>query len=266
MKKEVIIVFDSGLGGLTVLKELMKKNINEQFIYLADSQNAPYGDKSKEEVTLAVLKSFQKIKHFFDFKAIVIACNTAAVYTKELLQHFYQVPVHSVLDAATRHLQTYKQGTRLDVLATELTVNSHTYLNASPQHDIREIPCSPFVPFIESSLYEQIKMRKQLIHNTLSAYFPTKAEKVVLGCTHYPLVQHELQNFYGPSIEIINPSDLLANEIEMAFPLKTKDFDVQFYLTKEQPHFISFVSSYLKTKITTNILPVYLVHNKTQFV
>lgn len=265
MKKEVIIVFDSGLGGLTVLKEFMKKNIHEHFIYLADSQNAPYGDKTKEEVILSVLNSFQKIKHLYDFKAIIIACNTASIYTKELLEHFYQVPVYSVLDSATRFLHTLPKGTKLDILATELTVNSHTYLNSSPRHEIREISCSPFVPFIESSRYEELDMRKELIHTTLSKHTPSKAEKVVLGCTHYPLIQEELQQWYGPNIEIINPSVLLASEIESIFPAKTKDFEVQFYVTKEQPLFSPFISSYFGKTLTTNTLFEFSEYENTQF-
>ncbi|GAB6444476.1 glutamate racemase [Bacillus cereus] len=253
-KPKVVVVFDSGVGGLTVLRELKKHNIKEEFVYLADSANSPYGDKTKEQIIISVLNCFKQLSYIYDFKTIIIACNTASVYTKELLQHIYNIPVLSVVDAATDYIKSKQIKETIDVLATNLTAKSHAYKNQLPEQSVREIGCPSFVHLIESDKYFSKEARKNTVANQLVGLNTERGKYVVLGCTHYPLLEEEIKDFYGPQCSIINPSKLLGESISRVFNERSQKFEVLYYTTAPNPYFDLFASRLMDENVQSLLL------------
>ncbi len=253
-KPKVVVVFDSGVGGLTVLSELKKHNIKEEFVYLADSANSPYGDKTKEQIIINVLNCFKQLSNLYEFKAIIIACNTAAVYTKELLQHVYNIPVFSVTDAATNYIKLNNINQTIDVLSTNLTAKSHAYKNNLPNHFVREIGCPSFVPLIESHRYFSQLERYHTVANQLTGLSTENGKYVVLGCTHYPLLEEEIKRFYGNQVFIINPSKILGEDVSQVFNERSEQFKVIYYQTGSNEYFNSFASRIMEENVHSLLL------------
>ena len=254
-KPKVVIVFDSGVGGLTVLRELKKHNIKEEFVYLADSENSPYGDKTKEQIIISVLNCFKQLSYLYEFKAIIIACNTASVYTKELLQHVYHVPVFSVIDAATNYIKLNDIDKPIDVLATNLTANSHAYQKSLPNHQVYEIGCPKFVPLIESEKYASVDSRYNTVVEQLTGLSSQKECYVVLGCTHYPLLEEEIKRFYSFNCSIINPSKILGEDVSRVFNERSQQFEVTYYQTGKNGFFNIFASQLMEDDVYSFNLP-----------
>lgn len=254
LKEKAVVVFDSGVGGLTVLHALKKKHVDEKFVYLADSENSPYGDKTKEQIIINVLNCFKRLSHLYEFKAIIIACNTASVYTKDLLKQLYSVPVFSVVDAATDYIKSLDIKETIDVLATSLTANSHAYKANLPNQYVREIGCPSFVPFIESDNYYISEKREKIVQNQLIGLSTDNARYVVLGCTHYPLIKDEIVQHYGKKCCIINPSELLAERVGTIFARRNNMFNVTYFTTSINPYFDVFSSRLMSEDVSSLLL------------
>ena len=163
--KSPIGVFDSGLGGLTVLKTLQKNLPNESFIYLGDTANVPYGNKSNE----TVIKYSKKILDFFiskNTKAVVIACNTASSVAYGELKKKYDVPLFDVVHPSVDIANYISKTRKIGIIGTNSTINSHAYLNSfkkiKSNCSITEIACPLFVPIIEEG-WGQIKLQQTQI-------------------------------------------------------------------------------------------------------
>lgn len=203
-------VFDSGIGGLTVLKELIKYHKNNEYIYYGDTINVPYGNKSKEElmsIASNIIEFF--IKERVDI--IVIACGTISSTIFNELKDKYEVPLYNVIDSTINYLND----NNIDdvcVLATEKTIASHTYKNRLKATNIVEIPCPNFVPIIED------RMDKNKLSTSLEEYLSniknTNVNNIILGCTHYPLISSEIKNYLG-NVNLYNMGEYLANNINI---------------------------------------------------
>lgn len=254
-KKEAVIIFDSGVGGLTTLKEILKLKLKGPFIYLADTKNSPYGNKTKNQIVDFVLHAFSKLEETILFKSIILACNTAAIYTKSLLERKYRIPVFSVTDAAVDYFNSLKSHCTVDVLSTTLTKMSHVYKKRIKLSYVKEIECPPFVPLIESEDYCNRNTRLSTVSEHLIGRATEKVEYVILGCTHYPLLLEEIQLFYGQQSIIIDPSKLLANQLKSHFSKNKGNKEISFYITKDNDYFDSFASEFLHLKINSILLP-----------
>ena len=216
-KKENILVFDSGIGGVTVLKEIIKILPNENYIYYSDSKNNPYGDKTNKEI----IKICNKIVNKFinECKAIVIACNTAsAKAAKNLRKKYNQIPIIAI-EPAYKMVHDFAYDEVTLVMATKGTIESskfHKLYNKYNNHKTYLLPCPGLANIIEDNNKEKIKL---YLKDNLSKY-TRKVHNVVLGCTHYPLITNEIKEILG-NVNFFNGAESLAKHLENV--LKEKD-------------------------------------------
>lgn len=235
-------IFDSGLGGLSVLCELKKLLPNENFIYFGDSANVPYGEKSKEE-----LVSFSRnILDYFDSREVkmaLMACNTSSAVTLPVVKNEYDFEILGMIDPAARFLA--QQPTQnIGVIATSATIKSDTYKNIILKYSAKNIfqmACPGLVELVEEEKIHTDEAKK-LIENYVSPLLAENVEKIVLGCTHYPFLGEIITNFVGKNI-LINPAEHLAKEafakLKAANLLNTeKTGSIEFYTSKDPEKFI----------------------------
>ena len=203
-------VFDSGIGGASVLKELLKKLPNEEFLYLSDSKNNPYGDKELEEL-ITICESNVDFLLQNKCQAIVIACNTASVKTAEYLREKYKdIPIFAI-EPAYKMVHDYAYDKPTLVLATKGTIESERFgslLKKYDNHQTYIIPCIGLADAIEEGNEERINA-------VLAQYideYKGKIKNVVLGCTHYPFVTDKIKETLG-DIQFFYGAEALANHV-----------------------------------------------------
>lgn len=211
MNNNMIGIFDSGIGGVTVLKEILKILPNENYIYYSDSKNNPYGDKTDEEIFNMcdkIVKKFIEQK----CKAIVIACNTAsAKAANQLRKKYTEIPIIAIEPAYKMvHDFAYEKPTL--VMATKGTIESekfHKLYDKYDNHHTYLMACKGLADIIEEGNEEKIQL---YLKNNLSKYVG-KVENVVLGCTHYPLIQEQIKQVLG-NVKFFNGAPNLAKHLK----------------------------------------------------
>ena len=212
-------IFDSGMGGLTVVKSILQSMPNENIIYFGDTAHVPYGTRSKEQITEYVLNDV-KFLSGFDIKAIVIACNTADSIARKEVESRYALPVFGVVEpAAKKAVQVTKNG-RIGVIATNATVHSGAYEKTIEKFSkdalVFSNACPLLVPLVENGRFRR---GDGVIETVLKEYLEPLKEKdidtLVLGCTHYPLL-YDLIADIMPGITIISSSDAAAEALSSA--------------------------------------------------
>lgn len=211
-------IFDSGVGGLTVAKEIKRLLPQENLIYFGDTKHLPYGDKSKE----AIIGYATRITEFLlekNCKAIVIACNTATANAlKEVLDLVAQkIPVIDVINPVAEKV-SYEIHTNVGVIATKATVNSGLYKKSIRKHNkfikVDELATPLLVPAIEEG-FKNHPVTHSIIYNYLSNKKLKNIETLILGCTHYPLLLEEIKQFYGNRVRVIDSPSIVANQLKM---------------------------------------------------
>lgn len=209
-------VFDSGIGGLTVLKTLALHFPEESFVYLGDTARLPYGSKSPETIRKyseqlmdALIKK--------NVKALVIACNSAS---SQVHEHSYKnIPVYNViLPGAKTALHETKKNSVV-VLGTRATIQSHAYLKQlqllNPTVQVLEIPCPLFVPLAEEGLGND-PITELMVRKYLSVIDTTKSDVVIMGCTHYPILKSTFAKIY-PELNFVDSGNAIANWLDEDF-------------------------------------------------
>lgn len=188
-------VFDSGIGGVTVLKEIIKLLPNEDYIYYSDSKNNPYGDKDNDKI----IKCCERITEFFienNCKIIVIACNTASAKAAEHLRKKYQNLPFVAIEPAYKMVHDFSYEENTLVMATKGTIESENFnllYNKYNNNKTELLPCVGLAEIIENNNEQAIK---EYLEKNLKKY-KGKIKNVVLGCTHYPLIKNEIRNVLG---------------------------------------------------------------------
>lgn len=213
-------VFDSGVGGLTVLRALRERLPAESTIYLGDTARVPYGTKSPESVQRYAA---QAADHLVGrgIKLLVVACNTASALAIEHLQHrLHPLPVVGVVEPGAEAAVAASPGQRLLVLATESTVRNHAYARAihrlRPAAKVEELPCSLFVSLAEEGWNEgpiAESVARRYLGPLLSRPEDEQPDTVVLGCTHFPLLDHAIRAVIGPSPILVNSAWTTAESV-----------------------------------------------------
>ena len=213
MQKEIskegsIGVFDSGIGGVTVLREIIKILPNENYIYYSDSKNNPYGDKTKQEIIKRCEEVFSYLLEK-NCKAIVIACNTAsAIAVNTLREKYKDIPIIAI-EPAYKMVHDYAYDGETLVMATKGTIESERFnllYNKYNNHKTKLLECIGLADVIEEGNEEKIK---KYLEKNIGKY-KGKVENVVLGCTHYPLIQKEIGQVLGNNITFFNGANRLA--------------------------------------------------------
>lgn len=213
MNTKPIGIFDSGVGGLSIWKEIIELLPMENTIYLADSKNAPYGNKSKEEILRLCKKNTEKLIQL-GCKIIVVACNTATTNAINLLRASYDIPFIGI-EPAIKPAALQTQSKIIGILATQGTLNSSLFAETSKKHmegiKIIETVGKGLVPLIEENRINTPEMR-DLLKEYISPMISEKIDHLVLGCSHYPFLIPEIKKITGNSISIIDSGRAVAKQ------------------------------------------------------
>lgn len=207
-------VFDSGIGGLTVVKSIVEYMPGENIIYFGDTAHVPYGTRSKRQILQYVLSDV-KFLNTFDIKAIVIACNTADSIAREAVEKAYpNIPVFGVVDPASRMAAATTKNKKVGVIATKATVGSGAYEKAIAGYDpditVLSAACPLLVPLVENGRFEVGDIViETVVKEYLDPLLAQGIDTLVLGCTHYPLLYDIIGHLY-PELNIISSSGAAA--------------------------------------------------------
>lgn len=209
-------VFDSGVGGLTVVKELIRQLPCENIVYFGDTARVPYGIKSKETV---IRFSIENILFLLkqDVKLICVACNTVSSVALPEIKHHFKVPLVGVITPGVREAVYATQNKRIGVIGTKGTIKSRTYEYQIKQLDhqvkVVAIACPLFVPFVEEGWLTG-KVVLEVARTYLSPLKDARVDTVILGCTHYPLLRPVLKEVLGNSVTLIDSAKQVAIEVK----------------------------------------------------
>lgn len=200
--------FDSGVGGISVLREAVRLLPNENYIYYGDSLNAPYGTKSPEEVRRLSFKAIDKLIDM-KVKAIVVACNTAtSIVIDDLRRKYTEIPIIGIEPALKPAVEHFGQGA-IVIMATPMTLSENKFMRLREKYsktsEIISLPCHGLVEIIESGNIRGPEAEEYL-KNKFQAIDSYPISSVVLGCTHYPFIKEPLQRVLGKDVAIIDGS------------------------------------------------------------
>ncbi len=207
-------IFDSGIGGLTVLRELRERLPRERYVYLGDTARLPYGTKSTETVTRYALRASRFLSEH-DIKLLVVACNTASAAALPALERALPLPVIGVVAPGARAAARRTRG-RVGVIGTESTIASGAYHRAllalRPELDVVALPCPLFVPLAEEGWFDH-PITREVARIYLAPLAAAGVDTLILGCTHYPLLRAAIAAGIGPAVTLIDSASSVAAEV-----------------------------------------------------
>ena len=258
-------VFDSGVGGLTVAREIMRQLPNETIYYFGDVKKCPYGDKTKEEI---IRYTDRAVKFLIDkgVKMIVLACNTATAAALDYLQDKYDIPIIGVVQPGARRAIQATENNKVLVLGTKFTANSKVYdieiENINSDILVFDKACPAFVPFIESEGNLDKEATKNILKDTLSNTSNLGIDTVVLGCTHYPILKKDIEEYYGNSIKVISSGREAAREVSTVLGYaklhqkRLNKKEHKFYISEASENFNNIASKWLNKEITAEVVKI----------
>lgn len=251
-------VFDSGVGGLTVAREIMRQLPEENVVYFGDTARVPYGSKSKNNI----IRFSRQIIHFLrtkKVKAIVIACNTASALALDTVQKEFDIPIIGVIIPGARAAVSETRNGKIGVLGTEATIKSETYTKVirSLKEDAEVVgkPCPLFVPLVEEG-FAKHRITEEVIDIYLADMKKTDIDTMILGCTHYPLLRSRIMEYFGEKVHIVNPAYETAMDLKAI--LKERNIanhsgepgTYDFYVSDAAEKFTRFADSILPYDVT----------------
>lgn len=243
MNNKAIGIFDSGVGGLTVLAEIRKNLPNENIIYLGDTKNFPYGNKTKEQI---IEFSIQNVETLIQkgVKVIVIACGTATSQAIEELQSKFEIPIIGIIEPTVQYIQSqnYKE---IGVIATQGTIRSGAWeqklKQSIPEIKVTNKAC-PMLAEIAEEGKAQSEQGRKVIKEYMEPFKERNIDKIILGCTHYPIYEKIIREELGYEVELINTGVTVSKYLQKY--LKDKGLENQeksknekIFLTKPEKHF-----------------------------
>ncbi len=209
-------VFDSGVGGLTVLREIARALPDEDCVYLGDTARLPYGNKSRDTVTKFALQNSRFLVSL-GIKFLVIACNTAASAGLDAVKESFDVPTTGVIKPEARRAATATRNRRVGVIGTRSTIASGAYERAIHHHDssitVVSRPCPLFVPLAEEGWFEE-DVTRMVAERYLMGFVDEGIDTLVLGCTHYPLLKKVIAETVGRDISLVDSAVPIAREVK----------------------------------------------------
>ncbi|MFA6191658.1 MAG: glutamate racemase [Sulfurimonas sp.] len=216
-------VFDSGIGGLTVVKSLLEHELFEEIVYFGDTARVPYGIKDKNTIIRYAIEAVEFFKNF-ELDLIIVACNTVSAYALEEMRESSACPVIGVVESgvlATSNAIKDKNSNIL-ILGTKATVNSKAYETSLHKQGFVNLQAKAtglFVPMVEEGIYEG-----EILDATLKHYFKDleTPHAIILGCTHFPLISNAIQNYFGKDTILIHSGEAIVEHLEKEFTFDTK--------------------------------------------
>lgn len=257
MDNRPIGFLDSGVGGLTVVREMMRQLPHEEIVYIGDSARAPYGPRPAEQIKDYTweLVNFLLTK---DVKMIVFACNTATAVAWEEIKEKLDIPVLGViLPGASAAIKATRNG-KIGVIGTPMTVQSDIYRQKitalAPKLSVTSLACPKFVPLVESNEATS-SLAKKVVYESLSPLVG-KVDTLVLGCTHYPLLSEIIQHVMGPQVKLIDSGaetvrdiSVLLNYFQLNRSREVTNARHRFYTTASEASFKAIADSWLGLEI-----------------
>lgn len=257
MDNRPIGFLDSGVGGLTVVRELMRQLPHEEIVYIGDSARAPYGPRPAEQIREY---TWQMVDFLLtkDVKMIVIACNTATAVVWREIKEELDIPVLGVILPGASAAIKSTQGGKVGVIGTPMTVQSDIYRkkiqSLAPDIEVTSLACPKFVPLVESGAINT-SVTKKVVYETLRPLVG-KVDSLILGCTHYPLLRPIIQNVMGPKVKLIDSGaecvrdiSVLLNYFEINRSREMQELQHRFYTTANSQSFAAIAEEWLERKI-----------------
>ncbi|PHQ64846.1 MAG: glutamate racemase [Sulfurimonas sp.] len=238
-------VFDSGIGGLTVVKSMLEHQLFEEIIYFGDTARVPYGIKDKNTITRYAIEAVEFFKNF-ELDLIIVACNTVSAYALDEMRECSSCPVIGVVEAgvlATANALVNKDSNIL-ILGTKATVNSKAYesgLKTRGYNNLEAKATGLFVPIVEEELYSG-----KVLDATIEHYFKDvqKPDAIILGCTHFPLISEPIDNYFSKESIIIHSGDAIVEYLENEFEFTHKyDKPTLKFFASENPDALKAVAA-----------------------
>jgi glutamate racemase len=236
-------VFDSGIGGLTVVKELSRLLPNERIIYFGDTARVPYGNKSKETVihySLQIAYFLLKKK----IKLLVVACNSASSVSLPTLKRHFHIPIIGVIEPGAKSAISLTKNRMIGVIGTLGTVSSLSYKKALRKINrgvkIHQQACPLFVPLAEDG-WNKTKIAQDISDEYLKKLAKTGIDSLILGCTHYPLLKSVIQNSVGKNVTLIDSGVETAKEVKR---ILEKNSLLNKHKQNERAHSVFYVSDF----------------------
>lgn len=209
-------VFDSGLGGLTVVKEIMRHLPNEHIVYFGDTARVPYGTKSKDAIIQFSIENTQALLKY-KVKMVVVACNSSSSCAIPVLKEKFKAPIVGVIKPGARKAAASTKKNRIGIIATSATVNSGAYprwiRKFKKNAKIHAQACPLFVPLVEEGWAEK-KVTVDIARQYLKELRVFKIDTLILGCTHYPLLKRTLQKVIGKKVVLVDSANEVALEVK----------------------------------------------------
>ncbi|MBS0635012.1 MAG: glutamate racemase [Verrucomicrobia bacterium] len=240
-------LFDSGVGGLTVLKELIAAMPHKSYVYFADTARYPYGGKSQETIIRYSLENSNFLLEQ-GVELIAIACHTATSLALHELQKNLNIPILGVIEPAVEKMVATTKNKHLGVLGTRATIASGMYqrklLEKLPDATITACACPLFVPIIEEQITSP-EIIKLVVKETLAPFKGKSIDTLLLGCTHYPLLQKEIQEEMGPHVTLVNPAKTFAEMLQKHNLAKSSTPELSFFVSDDPERFRAIGESFL---------------------
>jgi glutamate racemase len=216
-------VFDSGIGGLTVVKSLLENKLFEEIVYFGDTARVPYGIKDKSTIIRYAIEAVEFFKNF-ELDLIIVACNTVSAHALDDMREASSCPVIGVVEAgilaASNALKD--KNSNILILGTKATINSKAYeigLKEKGFSNLQAKATGLFVPIVEEEIYSG-----EILEATFKHYFDAlkKPDAIILGCTHFPLISDAIGNYFGEDTILIHSGDAIVEQLELDFKFSTK--------------------------------------------
>ena len=266
LKYAPIGVFDSGVGGLTVARELMRQIPNERVVYFGDTARVPYGSKSQSTIiryTRQIIR-FLKTKNV---KAIVVACNTASAYALDEVRSELDIPILGVVHPGAREAAKVTRNEKNGIIGTVATVESKLYSKSINMHNAKAQvfgkACPLFVPLVEEG-WTKDPVTKEVANRYLAPLKETGIDTLILGCTHYPLLRSMIGDIMGPEVTLVNPAYETTNSLKELLEEQGIANDGngplmghEFYVSDMAERFMEFANSILPYDVdTTKVIDI----------
>ncbi|MGP6139648.1 MULTISPECIES: glutamate racemase [unclassified Jeotgalibaca] len=256
MNEKAIGFLDSGVGGLTVVKQAMKQLPNESIYYIGDNARCPYGPRPAEEI---VQFTWELVEFLMEkeIKLLVIACNTATAVALDEIRSRVDIPVVGVILPGSRAAIKYSTKNRIGVIGTKGTIESNVYettlLAKDPTIKVTSLSCPKFVPLVESNQLDS-SIAKKVVYESLEPLAKANLDTLILGCTHYPLLKHQIQNVMGPQVTLVDSGAETVSEVSTLLDYygisanysNRADREYKFYTTGSERLFSEIATEWLE--------------------
>ncbi len=261
MNNKSIGVFDSGLGGLTAVKQIMTELPNENIIYFGDTGRVPYGTRSRETI-LKYTRSDIRFLKTFDVKIIVIACGTASSAALPMIKNEFDIPIVGVIDAAVYAAVRATKNKKIGVIGTSGTIKSREYENQIKEYDsdmrVFSRECPMLVPLVENGYFDT-PVTKLIVEEYLEEIRRHGVDTLILGCTHYPLLEKVIHEYMGDDVTLINSGAEVAKYLkkkldsENAHSGQTDENQYRYYVSDDISSFEQLGGIFLEREINGQV-------------